>query len=168
MTRLVLFLFSFILAWMITNIHAQASSHSNSCTNRPLTFENWRGYTKVTPKPIFSKGHGNEWVEIYVDDLAKAPYLAATAPYPECATIVKAHYSDESGTNQTSNLAIMVKMPPGYDPENADWWYGKYDTSGTKAKMQGKLFYDCIACHRGASETDYLFSKEVMAEINKE
>jgi len=24
----------------------------------------------------------------------------------------------------------MVKMPPGYDSENSDWWYGVYDASG--------------------------------------
>jgi hypothetical protein len=55
----------------------------------------------------------------------------------------------------------MVKMPLGYDSENADWWYGVYDASGMDMWNEGKLS-GCIICHKQATEMDYLFSKEVM------
>ncbi len=125
-----------------------------------MTFENWRNWTKVTRQPVISKAHGNNWVGVYVDDVAKATYLAASSPYPKCARVVKPVYADATGSNVLM-LTVMVKMPVGYDQENSDWWYGKYDASGTAARRQGKL-PDCIACHKQAAETDYLFSKEVM------
>ncbi len=118
-----------------------------------MTFEDWRNWTKVASKPVFSKAHGNEWVEVYVDDLAKATYLATSAPYPECATIVKVHYTDASGTNE-GDLTIMAKMLPGYDPENNDWWYGKYDATGTKMKKQGKL----MGCSLSRTHTVWVIS----------
>jgi hypothetical protein len=73
---------------------------------------------------------------------------------------VKAEYTSATAAN-ANKLTIMVKMSPGYDPENADWWYGVYDRSGTKATMQGKIAF-CIDCHKDASATDYLFSSEVL------
>jgi hypothetical protein len=51
-------------------------------------------------------------------------------------------------------------MPPGHDPENGDWWYAGYNSSGTIPQMTGKMIL-CIACQKEAAETDYLFSKEV-------
>ena len=125
-----------------------------------MTFANWRDWKEVTDGFVVSEGHSNSWVRIYVNDLAKDIYLSRSAPYPECAQIVKSAYHDADGSS-FRGLTVMVKMPAGYDPENADWWYGKYDESGTFMLKQGKLF-DCIACHKQASETDYLFSKEVL------
>jgi hypothetical protein len=125
-----------------------------------MTFEDWMEWTKVTPNPVISKGHNDNWVGIYVDDLARETYLAATGPYPECARIVKPVYTDASGS-EVQRLTVMVKMSPGYDPEDADWWYGMYDAAGKDAIMQGKL-PGCIICHRQAADTDYLFSKEVV------
>jgi hypothetical protein len=72
---------------------------------------------------------------------------------------VKPIYTDESGA-EIRKLTVMMKMAPGYDPENSDWWYGVYDRSGTKIREEGKL-PDCILCHQQALETDYLFSNEV-------
>jgi len=100
------------------------------------TFENWRNWTKVNPTPLLSEGHKDRgvapYVDVYVDDLAKTTYLAASAPYLECARIIKAKYTDETAT-KVVRLAIMVKIPAGYDPENNDWWYGRYDATGTQA-----------------------------------
>jgi hypothetical protein len=114
------------------------------------TFENWRNWTKVNPTPLLSEGHKDRGV----------------APYVECARIIKAKYTDETAT-KVVRLAIMVKMPAGYDPENNDWWYGRYDATGTQAISQGKMWSDCAYCHRRASDTDYLFSEEVLAAVNE-
>ena len=140
---------------------ALARSNAASCGGEDgMTFENWRDRTEVTDGFVISEGHSNSWVRIYVDDLAKDIYLAGSAPYPECAEIIKSAYHDADGSS-FRGLTVMVKMPTGYDPENADWWYGKYDESGTLMLRQGRLF-DCVACHKQASDTDYLFSREVL------
>ena len=117
------------------------------------TFEDWPEWIKVNVNLI--EGHGAKWADVYVDDLAKATYLAASAPYPECARIVKLEYSDESAT-VINTMTVMGKMPPGYDPDNGDWWYGVYDGSGTLAGLTGKLHSECIVCHKKASDADYL------------
>ena len=134
-------------------------STTQSCGDKIMTFEDWKNWMSVTPKPVRSKGHSNNWVGIYVNKQAETTYLSASSPYQICAKIVKPIYTDSSGTS-IRKLTIMVKMPPGYDPENANWWYGKSDESGMDA-WGGKL-PGCITCHKQAAETDYLFSKEVI------
>jgi len=161
MLRIISLLFGVLLIGSNITVWGQVSSYFNSCGDETtMTFEHWRRWTKVTPNPIISKGHSGNWVGIYVDDLAKKTYLAATGPYPECARIVKPIYTEASGT-EVQRLTIMVKMASGYDPEDADWWYGMYDASGKSAIMEGKLA-GCIICQRQAAATDYLFSKEVL------
>ena len=129
------------------------------------TFEGWMDWRKVTPKPVRSKGHNNNWVDIYVDELAEGTYLSTGAPYPECAKIVKPIYRDAEGKS-IIKLTIMLKMAPGYDPENGDWWYASAVATGTRFAKQGRLG-GCIPCHKQAVETDYLFSKEVLDAVKE-
>ncbi len=125
-----------------------------------MTFEGWREWASVTSQPVKSLGHSNNWVGIFVDELAKDTYLGAGAPFPVCAKIVKPIYRDAEGKT-VRKLTIMVKMRPGYDPDNGDWWYAHADPSGTPFGRHGRL-HACIFCHKQAVETDYLFSKEVL------
>jgi len=143
----------------------ESSSTVETCTETTLTFEGWQQWAAITPKPVRSQGHSNNWVSIYANELAEKTYRSASSPYQTCAKIVKPIYTDSTGKN-IRKLTIMVKMPPGYDPENADWWYGVYDASGTNVKRRGKLM-DCIPCHKQAAETDYLSSKEVVTASDK-
>ena len=161
------FLFGAFLAVSITALASSQSVHSASkCADvGAMTFEGWREWTQVTQKPIVSEGHSNNWVGIYVDELAKDTYLSAGAPYPECAKIVKPIYHDAEGKS-VRKLTIMVKMRPGYDPDNGDWWYANADASGTQIGRRGRL-QGCIGCHYDAAETDYLFSKDVMNALKE-
>ena len=138
---------------------AESNSTIQNCNDTAMTFEDWRQWANITPKPVRSEAHSNNWVGIYVNEIAESTYRMASSPYQVCSKIVKPIYTDENGTT-VRKLTIMVKMPPGYDPENADWWYGDYDASGTVMKKQGRI-WGCISCHKQAAETDYLFSKEV-------
>lgn len=143
-----------------------AGSKAESCgEDVEMTFEGWRKWVQITPKPVVSMGHSNNWVGIYVDERAKDTYLSAGSPYPECARIVKPIYNDGTGES-VRKLTVMVKMSPGYDPENGDWWYATYDADGGRAWKQGRLG-DCISCHKHAAETDYLFSKDVLDQAKE-
>ena len=159
MSRLMVFLISALVLNTSNALGAESVSTAQSCSDTKMTFEDWKHWTSVTPKPVKSKGHSNNWVGIYVNELAGTTYLSASSPYPICAKIVKPIYTDSSGTS-IKKLTIMVKMPRGYDPKNADWWYGISDESGIDV-WGGKL-PGCITCHKQAAETDYLFSKEVI------
>lgn len=159
MVRLLVFLVGTISLSAIDVLGANSDSDTQSCDNTAMTVEDWRNWTSVTQEPVISKGHSYKWVRIYVNKLAAATYLSASSPYQVCAKIVKPIYTDSSGTN-IRHLTIMVKMPPGYDPENADWWYGKSPESGLN--MSGGKLPECIICHKQATATDYLFSAETM------
>lgn len=121
-------------------------------------FEDWKQWAKLTPEPVRSHGHANSWVDIYADELARETYLSAGSPYPECAKVVKAQYFGK-GAETVRKLTIMVKMPAGYDPDHADWWYGIAGPGGS-LKREGKL-YECISCHRQVKQTDYMFSRRL-------
>jgi len=145
----------------VTNVFGtETGSTTQSCNDTAMSFEDWQQWASITAEPVRSAGHSNNWVGIYVNGLAEETYRLASSPYQVCAKIIKPIYTDSSGTN-IRKLTIMVKMPAGYDSENADWWYGVYDASGTDMWDEGKL-QDCIICHKQAAETDYLFSKEVL------
>ena len=154
-------LFPLLIAATIGAVEVNADPTAERCGgDKEMTFEGWWEWAKVTPTPVVSKGHNSNWVGIYVDELAKDTYLNAGAPYPECAKIVKPIYNDAEGKS-VRKLTIMVKMSPGYDPENGDWWYASYDATGLNVRSQGRLD-GCIPCHKQAAETDYLFSKDVL------
>ena len=161
-------LLSSILLLLSSALFASEASSAEICSfEEGMTFEDWQSWEKLTHKPIFSKGHSSNWVDIYVNELAEETYRDVGDLYPVCAKIVKAAYEDEAGTEFWS-LTVMVKMPPGYDPEHGDWWYAIYhDAAGVKPVKQGRLYKECIQCHLGAVETDYLFSHDVMIEIEK-
>jgi len=126
-------------------------------------FSNYASWTKANPRPI--KGH-EVFVNIYVDELAKETYLSASGEtFPVCAKIVKAHLESEDSENITA-ITVMIKMPPGYDPDNNDWWWGMYDKDGKVAEMSGKVPI-CIACHKPAAAADYVFSQKVREESMK-
>ena len=115
------FLFGAFLAMlMMTLAPAQSVNGAGKCDDEnAMTFEGWSEWAQVTSKPVTSEGHNNNWVGIYVDELAKDTYLSAGAPYPECAKIIKPIYHDAEGKS-VRKLTIMVKMKPGYDPDNGD------------------------------------------------
>ena len=161
MLRKLAFLSCALLLNAVNASGAESDSATQNCGTANMTFEGWRQWTSVTPVPVRSKGHSNNWVGIYVNKLAKATYLSASSPYAVCSKIVKPIYTDSSG-EKIRKLTIMVKMSPGFDPENADWWYGVYDESGKDMWDEGKLS-GCIICHKQAADTDYLFSNDVIS-----
>ncbi len=167
MKRLIAPFLLVLIVAMVGPVVVNADPATKACEeDGGMIFEDWKEWTLVTPKPVLSQGHGSSWVKIHVNELAESTYLSAGTPYPECAKIVKSHYFDAEGT-QIDDLAVMVKMPSGYDTENGDWWYGNYDKSGTIAKRQGRLFSACITCHKQAAKTDYLFSEDVLNEAHE-
>lgn len=136
-----------------------AASESLPCNvENDSTFEDWKQWTKLTPAVERSQGHTNDWVDIYADELARDTYLAAGSPYPECAKVAKPQYAGRSAET-ILKLTLMVKMPAGYDPAHADWWYGVARPDGSV--IYGGKLTECIRCHRRTSETDYMFSRKL-------
>ena len=83
-----------------------------------MVFEEWSEWTATSPKPYRSTEH-RDWVNIHIDDIARASAQAAAEQYAECAKIAKVHFTDFRG-DETYLLMLMVKMPAGFDPDDGD------------------------------------------------
>ena len=75
---------------------AEPIGPENDCgLHKGMQFSGWDQWRQVTNKPTRSIGHSNNWVGIFVDELAADTYLAAMSPYPQCARIVKPIFHGE-------------------------------------------------------------------------
>ncbi len=67
-------------------------------------------------------------------------------------------------------VTVMFKRKAGYDPDNANWFWAKYNADGSLAKnpkgmqLAGRVMKGadkgCIACHSAVKDKDYLFGKQ--------
>lgn len=128
-------------------------------------FPRWKNLHKLNTKPLESDAH-RAWLDIYVNNLAKEPYITQSDRFPIGSIVLKPLHTDPQ-RSETARLVIMMKMQKGYDSQNGDWWYGVYDETGMEGWYQGKI-KSCIKCHAHAKETDYMFSETVMESINEE
>ena len=131
-----------------------------------MTFEDYQSWIKLTEEPVISYAHGENWIDIYANELAAERYQNLASAYPECAAVVKAIHMGEDDT-AIRKITVMVKMPAGYDPEHGDWYYGSFESSGTVPVDEIGRVEFCYQCHEVATETDYLFSDSVMETIRE-
>jgi len=67
-------------------------------------------------------------------------------------------------------VTVMFKRKDGYDPDNANWFWAKYNADGSLAKnpkgmqLAGRVMKGadkgCIACHTAVKDKDFLFGKQ--------
>lgn len=91
--------------------------------------------------------------------------------------IVKRNYGPEGvGVDTVSKdpkryleaVTVMFKREAGYDDDNRDWFWVKYDADGTimanpaGVRLAGRVAKGqkkgCIACHAGAEKRDFVFN----------
>jgi cytochrome P460 len=158
-------MFPLFVAVLFSFVGVITAQSSDLCPPEKLTFSEWEDWQQITRKPVKSAAQGNNWVGIFVNELALSVYLNAGPLYPECAAIVKPIYADPDG-QLVKKLTIMAKMPAGFDDQNGNWWYASSEPSGTRVipKVQRS---ECIACHEQAVDTDYLFSEDVLEAIKE-
>ena len=68
-----------------------------------------------------------------------------------------------------AKLTLMVKGPPGYNPDLGDFWFGVTEPNGTPlqengAKLTGKLT-QCFGCHIPRANDGYLFGVPLSARV---
>jgi len=70
-------------------------------------------------------------------------------------------------------ITVMAKREDGYDPQNQNWFYARYNADGSYYKKMGMLplvgrvgkgmgegAVTCISCHRSAPDGDFRFVKD--------
>jgi hypothetical protein len=76
----------------------------------------------------------------------------------------------ESPSKYLMAVTVMVQREKGYDLENNDWFWVKYNADGTIGKdekgteMAGRVAKGmdtgCISCHKAAKDNDYIFTND--------
>ena len=167
MRRITCLLFSaFLLSFPFGSKIASAAEFDECGIESSIAFEDWRQWAKTTPTPYFSREHGNRWVTIYFDDLAGTSDQSTSREFAVCAKIIKVHFTGVTGATPRK-LFLMAKMPPGFDPDHGDWWYGNYNHTVGPAMIEQGAIVACINCHERASALDYVFSKPMIAKSTK-
>lgn len=77
-------------------------------------------------------------------------------------------FADRMGN--LDSVTVMFRREAGYDPDNKDWFWAKYNPDGSLAtnpkgmKLAGRVArgadQGCIACHKTAEGGDYVFSHD--------
>jgi len=85
---------------------------------------------------------------------------------------VKPEIVAKSPAKYLAAVTVMVQRKPGYDPENNDWFWAKFNPDGSVAPndkgmaLAGRVAKGmpkgCIACHSEAEGKDYLFLNDGM------
>jgi hypothetical protein len=113
------------------------------------------------PSAVATGSTIDEWVSaIGADDyLAISPDGgAASADLPVGTTIVR-EVIDSTGA--VTELTLLVKGPPGYNPTIGDWWWGVTDPNGVPEIVDGGdslgRLTQCYSCHVPRQPEDFLF-----------
>jgi len=144
----------------------------NQTRRVPSTFEgrfwNWLQsvqYHNWAPAPGQNGGsyagkspHG-AFLKMYLNRIA----VGNAQTLPHGSVIIKENF----GKDQKTLMAVTVmyrskdRKGQGYDPDNNDWYWVKYNPDGSVAtkgnmRLAGRL-KGCIECHSGADGDDYVF-----------
>ena len=120
--------------------------------DRAPSVENWQTWEELSVERIFSQGHSEMWVEVYVPSEHAAAYLDEEAPVPDDMVIVKPQYATETAP-EPENLTVMIRD----EAAETGWLWGMYDPSGREAMDLGQIEM-CTGCHMAAGE-DMLFRR---------
>jgi len=76
----------------------------------------------------------------------------------------------ESPEKYLMAVTVMVQREKGYDSDNNDWFWVKYNADGTITKgdkdvaMAGRVAKGmdtgCVSCHKAAKDNDYIFTND--------
>ena len=88
----------------------------------------------------------------YANDLAHDALTNGATTMPTGAIIVKENYMPDS----TFAAATVMHKVAGYDAQNGDWFWAKYDPNGVPEDA-GRVAM-CAQCHAGARQRDFLMT----------
>ncbi|MBD3349234.1 MAG: hypothetical protein GF400_08590 [Candidatus Eisenbacteria bacterium] len=132
-----------------------------------MGYESWKMssdyYEGMSPHGAFLRMYYN------VVNVEGAPYHVIVKDNfgGEGATLEKVA---ESSEDYLAAVTVMVQRHEGYDPENRNWYYVKYDADGAVSMNEESMALagrvakgmdsGCIACHAKAGGDDYIFTND--------
>lgn len=97
--------------------------------------------------------HAGYFIQVRVNPMAVDNFRSGKPLQPGSIVVKEKHYSSKS---EMTAYALMIKREAGYDVNNGDWQYVFVEAGAEPKVSEGKLA-NCIQCHQGAKDTDYLF-----------
>jgi hypothetical protein len=114
-------------------------------------YQSWRMWPGKTARYTGTEPHGM-LLTTYVNDRAYNALTSGAATMPAGAVIVKENYM----LNGSYDAATVMHRVPGYDLQNGDWFWAKYDANGVAA-VAGRVAM-CSGCHAAARQRDFLMT----------
>lgn len=125
-------------------------AHVSDLWERMQGYENWEqveGWEGI----VFSvDGTHGQYVQIWANDVA----MGDLAALPVGSIVVKEGYSDEAGDGLKA-ITVMERREAGYDPDNGDWFWGRYGADGSPTHA-GRVGF-CSDCHADDATGDHSF-----------
>ncbi len=123
-------------------------------------YRSWKSYPGLEGWQDGMSPHG-KFLKYYINNVA-----AADPSRPrDGSIIIKENYGAKDDA-KLGAITVMKKIQ-GYDPENADWFWVKFDPKGGVMKNPKGMYLagrvakgmpkGCIACHSDADGNDFLF-----------
>ena len=142
-------------------LDAMVAGYVKSKNPTAAAYRTWRRYNTA---PYLSATHGKRYVNNYANDVAKAyGRFEEAGTLPVGSVLAKDSFEvTERGDVVTGPLALMEKMPAGFNPEGRDWRYTTIMPDGslfgtTNGENTGRVEF-CVECHIAAGdEQDHLF-----------
>lgn len=110
--------------------------------------------------------HGASYITVYVNNVGrKAMFAKEGQRFPEGSIIVKEKIGSHPEPRTPRLYTLMRKREAGYNPTVGDWEFAVVGANGTDLLAQGKLD-NCQGCHRGKSDSDYVFRPYLKTTTN--
>lgn len=97
--------------------------------------------------------HALTAVRIHMSEGAIEAFGKPGSKYPVGAVIVKEKSAHPQRPGH-DGVGGMIKRAPGFDPAHGDWEYFYFEDP---AAVECGRIASCIACHRGAAQSDFVF-----------
>lgn len=114
------------------------------------SWQRWPGTEQLYPG---TEPHG-ALLTTYVNPLAHDALTNGAPTMPEGAIIVKENYMPDS----TLVAVTAMHKVPGWDPENNDWFWSKWDPEGVADPATQSRGGMCADCHGQQADADYLWT----------
>ncbi|GIW92923.1 MAG: hypothetical protein KatS3mg110_0964 [Pirellulaceae bacterium] len=122
-----------------------------------VRYQNWASLPGASSDSFPGHSPHGAFVKLFANRTA----TSGTGQFPPGSIIIKENY----GPDRKALMAITVMYrSAGFDPENSDWYWVKYEPDGRVSQMAGKPISGrvamCIECHKGAGGNDFVFAND--------
>lgn len=120
-------------------------------------YENWAPFPGAGSDLEPGQSPHGDFVKMFINRTA----AGASKELPHGSIIIKENYDQDRKTLMAITVMYRGK---GFDPQNRDWYWVKYEADGRVSEMNGMQVSGkvsmCIECHKNAKGKDLVFAND--------